>query len=95
MAAWGAPDSQRGSADSSMSSHIPSGMTGLPSILQGTVSQPAATCIGGRVRLHSVAWASSSWPQDVQACTALLQHRSDSLRLWFAKPLTSLEHTSS
>ena len=43
MAAWGASDSQIGSADgsrSSMSSHLPSGMTGLPSILQGR--QPAA-----------------------------------------------------
>lgn len=55
MAAWGAPDSQRGSADgsrSSMSSHIPSGMTGLPSVLQGTHCHMPLHCVllGGTVR---------------------------------------------
>lgn len=40
VANWGA-ESMRGSMDgsqSSMSSHIPSGMTGLPSVLQGTAA---------------------------------------------------------
>ena len=56
MAAWGAPDSQRGSADgsrSSMSSHIPSGMAGLPSMLQGTLRLPVAWCISVKAALHN------------------------------------------
>lgn len=72
MAAWGAPDSQRGSAEgsrSSMSSHMPSGMTGLPSILQGTLLQPAALCIGVKAGLHG---ALASWPQDPQSYSAMV-----------------------
>lgn len=48
MAAWGTPESRRGSADgsrSSMSSHIPSGMTGLPSVLQGMLCHRDAVAL--------------------------------------------------
>lgn len=83
MAAWGAPDSQRGSVDgsrSSMSSHMPSGMTGLPSILQGTLLPPAALCIALKAGLHGASGLSftASRPSGILSngslpCAAVVQ----------------------
>lgn len=56
VANWGAADSMRGSMEgshSSMSSHMPSGMTGLPSVLQG---MPAAYWSNLRVRAPVQHW---------------------------------------
>lgn len=97
MAAWGAPDSQRGSADgsrSSISSHIPSGMTGLPSILQGMWLPPAACAPALKLRRTVIHESQAVWPQDLQASSAMqissvaLQHRFHRVTMCLAKPMT-------